>query len=227
MNHSMRFSTYIFFLSISLLLSGTAQAQRKKLLHIPDSTAWFQGVEVSAELVGAAMKVLGDQGQYEAGLRINLKDRYFPVVELGYGMCDHEEKTTNITYKTKAPYGKIGVDFNVMKNKHDDYRLYIGARYAYTNFKVDYSSPPITDPFWHDTQIEWGEENMQCKYHWAEAVFGAQAKIWKFIHLGWSLRYRKRVSYSEGGHSKSWYVPGYGKSGNSNIMGTFHLIFAI
>ena len=142
-------------------------------------------------------------------------------------MCDHEEKTRNITYKTKAPYGKIGVDFNVMKNKHDDYRLYIGARYAYTNFKVDYSSPPITDPFWHDTQIEWGEENMQCKYHWAEAVFGAQAKIWKFVHLGWSLRYRKRLSYSEGEHSKSWYVPGYGKSGNSNIMGTFHLIFAI
>ena len=83
MNHPKRFFTYIFFLSISLLLSGTAQAQRKKILHIPDTTAWFQGVEVSAELVGAAMKVLGDQGQYEAGLRINLKDRYFPVVELG------------------------------------------------------------------------------------------------------------------------------------------------
>ena len=137
------------------------------------------------------------------------------------------EKTTNISYKTKAPYGKIGVDFNVMKNKHDDYRLYVGARYAFTSFKVDYSSPPVTDPFWGDTKIEWGEENMKCKYHWAEAVFGAQAKIWKFIHLGWSLRYRKRVSYSEGEHSKAWYVPGFGKSGNSNIMGTFHLIFVI
>ena len=226
MNHLKRFSTYIFFLSISLLLTGTANAQSKKMVHIPDTTAWFQGVEVSAELVGAVMKALSDQGQYEAAVRINLKDRFFPVVELGYGMCDHLEKTTDITYKTKAPYGKIGIDFNVMRNKHDDYRLYVGARYAYTSFKADYSSPPVTDSYWGGT-TEWGEENMECKYHWAEAVFGAQAKIWKFVHLGWSLRYRKRVSYSEGEHSKAWYVPGFGKSDNSNIMGTFHIVFVI
>ena len=172
------------------------------------------------------MKAIGDKGQYEAALRVNLKDKYFPVVELGYGMCDHIESTTNIHYKTKAPYGKIGIDFNVMKNKHDDYRLYIGGRYAYTSFKADYNAPPVTDPFWGDVS-EWGEHDMPCTYHWAEAVFGAQAKIWKFVHLGWSLRYRKRIAYSEGEHSKAWYVPGFGKSDNSNIMGTFHLIFAI
>ena len=123
MNRPKRISTYIFFLSISLLFSATAHAQREKTPILPDSTAWFQGVEVSAEMVGAAMKLLGDRGQYEAGVRINLKDRYFPVAEVGYGMCDHEEKTTSITYKTKAPYCRIGLDFNVMKNKHDAYRL--------------------------------------------------------------------------------------------------------
>lgn len=226
MNRPKRISTYIFFLSISLLFSATAHAQREKTPILPDSTAWFQGVEVSAEMVGAAMKLLGDRGQYEAGVRINLKDRYFPVAEVGYGMCDHEEKTTSITYKTKAPYGRIGLDFNVMKNKHDAYRLYLGARYGFTSFKADYSSPPVIDAKWGGT-TEWGETGMKCKYHWAEAVFGVQVKIWKFVHLGWSMRYKKRISYSEGEHSKAWYVPGFGKSGNSNIMGTFHLIFVI
>jgi len=181
---------------------------------------------VSAELVGIGMMQLGDYGQYEGALRINLKDRYFPVVELGYGKCDYEDKVTNIIYKTNAPYGKVGIDFNVLKNKHDIYRLYIGARYAYTSYKVDFSCPNITDAYWGST-ADWSMHDMKCSYHWAEVLFGTQVKLWGPFELGWSLRYRKRISYSEGDYSKSWYVPGYGKSGKTNIMATFHVIFAI
>lgn len=59
--------------------------------------------------------VFGDYGQYEAALRINLKDRYFPIVELGIGKADHNDDATDITYNTSAPYAKIGVDFNLLK----------------------------------------------------------------------------------------------------------------
>ena len=41
-----------------------------------------------------AETVLGSHGQYEAQLRVNLKDKYFPVVEVGYGTADADEVTS-------------------------------------------------------------------------------------------------------------------------------------
>lgn len=222
-----RISTYTLALTFSLLLfPSNGYCQLKKIFHMEDTTAWFQGVEVSADVVGAAMKTLGDYGQYEAALRINLKDRYFPIVELGYGMCDHTDDATFINYKTNAPYGKIGVDFNILKNKHDIYRVYLGGRYALTSFSVDYESRPVADYYWGGIS-PWGETDMKCNYHWAELLFGIQAKIWGPIHLGWSLRYLRRISYKQGEHSNAWYVPGFGISDNANFGATFNVIVAI
>ena len=46
--------------------------------------------------------MVSDYGQYEASLRINLKDKYYPVFELGYGKADASDEATQITYKTSA-----------------------------------------------------------------------------------------------------------------------------
>ena len=210
-----KISRYILSVIISLLLlPSDANAQVKKFLQIADSTAWFQGVEVSADLVGLAMKTLGDYGQFEAGMRVNLKDRFFPAVELGYGMCDHTDDATYIHYKTNAPYAKVGIDFNLL------------VRYAFTSFSVDYDSRPIADYYWGG-KVQWGEEGMKCNYHWAELLFGIQSKIWGPFHLGWTVRYQRRISYKEGEHSKVWYVPGFGKRDNSAFGATFNVIVVI
>jgi len=58
-------------------------------------------------------------------------------------------------------------------------------------------------------------------------VFGVDATIWGPIHLGWSVRYRQRISYDNGMLGNSWYVPGYGKDGNSCFGGTFNVILEI
>lgn len=222
-----KISKYILGVIISLLiLPPEAYGQRKKLLHLPDTTAFFQGVEVSADIVGLAMKTLGDYGQYEAGLRVNLKDKYFPAVELGYGMCDHSDDVTYIHYKANAPYVKAGIDFNLLKNKHDINRIYAGVRYAFTSFSVDYDSRPIADYYWGEI-VPWGEKDMKCNYHWAELLFGIQAKIWGPFHLGWTLRYLRRLSFKEGEYSKSWYVPGFGKRDKSCFAATFNVIVVI
>ena len=132
----------------------------------------------------------------------------------------------NMRYKTSAPYGRIGIDFNLLKNKDDIYRLYAGVRYAYTSWKYDLEYPVLTDPVWGGT-VEYGGKDIKCHYHWAEAVFGVDATIWGPIHLGWSVRYRQRISYDNGMLGNSWYVPGYGKDGNSCFGGTFNVILEI
>lgn len=221
-------STYISSIAVSLLMlmpsAACAKDDGNKAAN--DSVPLFCGFAVSADLVGPVQMLIGDYGQYEAALRINLKDRYFPIVELGIGKADHDDDVTNIKYKTSAPYFKIGADFNLLKNKHDVYRLYAGARYAFTSYKYDLSHPGMKDPVWGNT-APYEAEGVKCSCQWLEAVIGVDAKMFGPVHLGWSLRYRSRLSHDDGALGNSWYVPGFGKSGGSNIGGTFNVIIDI
>lgn len=191
-----------------------------------DSVRFFRGVAVSVDLVGPAQMVIGDYGQYEAAVRINLRDKYFPIVEVGLGKADAEEATTNVSYKTSAPYLRLGCDFNLMKNKHDVYRVYGGFRYGLTSFKYDLFSPGTTDPVWLD-HADYGVEGASCSYHWLEGVVGIDAKLWRNLRLGWSVRYKRRLLHDDGPLDNSWYVPGYGKQGGTRLGGTFNIIFEL
>lgn len=225
MTHQKSIYTYISSIAISLcmlLASIPANAKGKDGSAKNDSVPLFNGFAVSVDLVGPMQMLIGDYGQYEAALRINLKDRYFPIVEAGIGKADHTNDATDISYKTSAPYWKIGTDFNLLKNKHDIYRLFAGLRYAFTSFKYDISHPGMTDPVWGGTS-QFEAKGVKCSYQWFEAVIGVDAKMWGPVHLGWSLRYRSRLSHNDGELGNTWYVPGYGISGGSNIGGTFNI----
>ena len=228
MTHHRHISASISRVAISALLafgalSASAQGLKPQTER-PDTTRFFRGLQVMADVVGPIQLAVSDYGQYEAALRINLKDKYFPVFELGYGTANHEDApVTQVVYKTSAPYGKAGMDFNIMKNKHDIYRVYIGARYAFTTFKYDVASPVLTDPVWKDpAAIQLN--NVSASYHWAELLFAVDAKIWGPLHLGWSVRYRRRLAHNDGESGNVWYVPGFGKTGNSRLGGTFNII---
>jgi len=177
-------------------------------------------------MVGLAQKMVSDYGQYEAGVRVNLKDKYFPTLEVGLGEADHHDIVTLTSYKTSAPYGKIGADFNIMKNKHDIYRLYLGFRYAYTSFKFDVDHPDIVDPVWGGKTPFHGHD-IKANYHWMELLLGIDAKIWGPLHLGWSARYKRRLHYDNGELGNVWYVPGYGKQGSTRLGGTFDIIIEL
>lgn len=198
----------------------------KDLEPVKDSVAWFNGIAVSVDAVGLLQLAFSDYGQYEAALRVHLKDRYFPVLELGYGKASHDDDVTQLSYRSKAPYGRIGLDINVLKNKFDDYRVYAGFRYAFTSFKYDVWHPGVKDPVWGG-ESEYSAYGVKCHQHWAELVFGVDAKIVGPVRLGWSVRYRRRISSDEGPLGNAWYVPGFGKADGSNLGGTFNIIFEI
>lgn len=224
-------SSILRTIAISLLLTATAigiQAQHRQKAYAaaPDTIPLFCGMEVSFDIVGVAQRLLSDYGQYEGSLRINLKDKYFPVVEVGWGSADAEDVTTHLSYKTSAPYGRIGCDFNLMKNKHERYRVYAGFRYALTSFKYDLFSPGIEDPTWKE-HVAYQAEGVSCYYHWLEGAVGVDAWLWGPLRLGWSVRYKRRLLHDEGPLGNAWYVPGYGKQGNSRLGGTFHITLEI
>ena len=230
MTHPMSISTFISRTAVSLLLLvGSMQtAMGQKFLKLEkDSIPIMQGFQLSFDLFGFAMLQFSDYGQYEGALRVNIHDQWFPVVELGYGIADHhDDEVTQISYKTQAPYIRAGVDFNLLKNKHQANRLYGGFRYAYTSYKIDVIRESLPDPVWQwDTGF--GVRDDKCSQHWLEAVFGVDAKIAGPLHLGWSVRYKRRLFHNDGILGKTWYVPGYGIWDDTVLGGSFNVMIDI
>ena len=222
-------SSYISALAISGLslvatMPASAQTRHKNIVQQKDTIPLYQGMAVSIDALGAGQLWLSSYGQYEAALRVNLKGKYFPILELGLGKADAKDEGTNLHYKTSAPYGRIGVDWNLMKNKHDIYRLYGGFRYGFTSYKYDLDGPDMTDPVWGTTS-PYEAKGVKCNYHWIEGVFGIDAKIWGPIRMGWSMRYRRRIAHNDGGNGNTYYVPGFGKQGSSRFGGTFNIAY--
>ncbi len=213
--------------SLMLLLTGSCGVVAQKVIVIEEDTIpFFRGVQVSGDLFGAGQMLLNDYGQYEGALRINLRDKWFPIVEIGYGKADYFDEVTNIYYKTAAPYYRIGCDINLLKNKHADNRLYGGIRYAFTNYKVDLERRDLPDPVWK-WESGFRIDQASCSQHWFELVVGVDAKIFGPLHLGWSVRYKRRLFHDDGDIGQTWYIPGYGIYGDTRLGGTFNVIIDI
>lgn len=225
-----RISTYISILAISLSAfapTATANAQSKIFALVKDSIPMLRGFAVSFDIAGPAQLALSDHGEYEGAVRLNLHDQYFPIVEIGYGKADHQnDEVTGISYKTSAPYFRIGCDLNLLKNKHTPNRLYGGIRYAFTSYKVDIANNDMEDPVW-----QWSAPvnivGQQCNQHWMELVFGVDARIAGPLHLGWTVRYKRRLAHNDGDAGNTWYVPGYGKYGDTRLGANFNVIIDI
>ncbi len=231
MTSNKRTSTFIGKLVISLLLlalgGSSAQAQGKLFRLEKDSIPFFRGFSVSFDLVGPAMLMFSDHGEYEAALRINLHDQWFPIFEAGIGKANHkEDEVTKLSYKTTAPYFRIGMDWNILRKKHQPNRMYAGFRYAFTAYKCDIIRENMPDPVWL-TQTGFGMEGMSCNMHWAELVLGIDAKVFGPLHLGWTVRYKRRLAHNDGEIGQTWYVPGFGTNDKDQIAANFNVIIDI
>ena len=232
MTQTLHISSSISRLAISLLMLfvslGSTHAQVTKMFTLEkDSVPLFCGFSVSFDLVGPAMLMLSDHGEYEGALRVNLHDQWFPIFELGVGHANHEnDAITELTYKTTAPYFRLGMDWNILRKKHQPNRMYAGFRYAFTNYKVDIIRNDLPDPVWQ-SKAGFGVEGMACNMHWLEAVLGIDAKIFGPLHLGWTVRYKRRLFHNDGTLGATWYVPGFGTNDNDQLAANFNVIIDI
>lgn len=206
-------------LFIILLISNIIAAQPKL----------FQGITGGVDVSGLSSMVFG--GHYKgAGVEIeaNLKNRFFPVLEMGYGKYADVNEDTNASFNTKAPYFKVGLNYNTMyKKTHLPGYLYVGARYAYTTMNYDVEAPSLIDPIWPDLQIPYSYQNVNCNSSWLEFVLGIKVRLVKRIYMGWSVRYKSQLTLKKTENSEPTYIPGFGKNNNTNLGITYSLSYKL
>ncbi len=214
---------YICFLLLISLTCFSSQAQEQQQ---KDKAPLLSGVAVSADIVGFAMKAIGAKfANMEVGGRINLLDKYFPVAELGIGDCHREGAETGNTFSTTSPYMRFGLDYNFNK-KHNGNRLFGIFRYGFSSFKYDIGNETFSDPVYGTTgPLNLGSEKATAQ--WLEFGVGVETKLWSFVRLGWSMRYKFRLAISNPEEGAPYFIPGFGKNDSNCFGGTVNLVFDV
>lgn len=200
----------------------------------------YNGILVGVDLWGPGSKLVGsDFMSAEASVTADLKHRYFPTIELGYGQAD-KWNDNGIHYQSGAPYFRIGMDYNALYNKKHGHAILVGLRYAMTSFKYDIEALSIDDPIYGGSvgnpNLEddiWGgstpynHPGMKGSMHWVEICAGIRAHIWKNLYMGWGLRLRYRLSASSDTYGDPWYVPGFGKYGAKTVGVNYSIVYKL
>ena len=230
----MRILRYILLISAMLSLPFISVAREKgkeaeKENKSNASILSFNGIGVSADIFGLAYSMLEDYTSSEIAVEFNLGNRFYPVAEIGLGWCDAVDETTMIKYKTSSPYYRIGLNYNFMtkkENPNPKNYVYALGRIGWSKFQYDIETPPITDPVWGGSaSLKQNDIDGSCT--WAEFGVGIKVKIAKGFHMGWSIRYKARISEKESKNSRMWYIPGFGTNKSTCFGGTYNLIYDI
>jgi len=197
---------------------------------------FYNGITVGVDVYGIGSNILGsDFLSGEVNAYANLKNRFFPIVEIGYGKTD-TKNDKNIHYKSAAPYFKLGLNYNTMYKKNNAGFLYVGLRYAFSSMSYDISTmwdeendfnPNPNDDVWKEQTPDFNHTGMKASMHWAEFLVGVQVRIYKQFHMGWSVRMKYRVKISPDEYGDPWYVPGFGKYGSSTLGLNYSLIYKL
>ena len=203
-------------------IADKVKGKHEKKIH------FINGAAVGADIVGWGMKALGSDWRHMEVLgRINILDRYFPIAELGIGEANHEGRDLENRFKVRAPYFRVGADYNFNK-KHNGNRMTGGLRYGFSKYNYDlFVAEPLTDPIWGGSEeLDLTGRDGRC--HWLEVVFGLETRVWTIVHLGWDIRIKAKLSQKKAPEGQPWYIPGYGKTDGSTCWGgSLKLLFDI
>ncbi|WP_455673586.1 DUF6048 family protein [Phocaeicola sp.] len=223
---------YTILLGSSLLLCPLhtkAQGQKPAATDEKEEIPFYQGTSVGVDIAGIGSKLLGsDITSAEVSVEVNLKNRFMPVVEIGYGQTDTTDDETNIHYKAAAPYFRIGMNYNVMfKKPHLPGFVAVGLRYGFTSFSYDVDALDMVDPTWGNITVPFAYNGVKTNVSWVEAMVGFRTRVYKSFSMGWSVRYRARISMKKTENTEPWYIPGFGKNNSTNIGLTYNLIYKL
>jgi len=218
-----RISVFISSLLVGCLFVFSAQAVEKAKVQLPDTIPFYNGFSIGLDLLSPANTLFGNgfTGS-EISLDVDIKHRYFPVIELGGGTFEREKD--GLSFHMTGGFGRIGVNRNIFANNQAKFFGYLGGRYGFATEKYDYMGMKATDGYWNTSQIS-NLMNQSAQTHWAEIMTGVRVQIFKQVSLGWIFRYHFRIAQTSSDAGKPYFVPGYGINKASGVSMNYSVYY--
>lgn len=186
---------------------------------------FFGGVYLSTDVFGYIFPLFMSDTYYsaEVAASVDLRHRFYPTVEAGYGYCNTVGELYNIRYATAAPYLRIGMDYNMQYKTGAPNYILAGFRVGGTQAPYEVEAASLVDPV-YGTEVPFHLTDMPCTSLWAEALVGVRAQIAGGFYMGWTIRYKRMLHTTHRSeYGNPWYVPGFGVYGKETIGATYNL----
>ena len=203
------------------LAQRKAESAKNDTLKFP----LFNGVYIGADLYGIGNHFFGSHyDSYEVSADVNLKNRFFPVFELGYGKTDYTKNGS--TYTASAPYFRIGMNYKIKHKTKSESHLFVGFRYGMSKFNYSINTAGLTDGIWGGT-VPLKIDNASTTAMWYELVCGIRVHVYKNLMMGWTVRYCTRIKANGTSEGAPWYIPGFGQNRNNNYGFTYSIYYKL
>ena len=180
-----------------------------------------RGFSLHADIASPFMGIITHKSvrTFEIQADINLFDKIFPTIEGGFGSINATLENGN-SYKTAAPFFRIGFNYNLLKNVTKDgtpkvIRSYpfVGVRYGFEVMPYQIDNVQITSDYWgEDETLNFSSAGVYAG--WMEVVGGVRVDIKSGFTMGWSVRL-KTFFHSSKNKPQLWYATGYGLTESS------------
>jgi len=219
-----------FFIISLFCLSGiysvNAQVSKQKTDSVVKVA--FRGLRLEIDLVPIASNFIykGERYGYEAGVYADLKNKYFPAVEIGFAGAN-KTSSDNINFKTSGIYTRVGIDFNINKPKKDKIpsknMVFVGGRIGFSPFSFGYKNILVQNEYW-GTAISQNYNDITTSKVWVEIVAGMRVEVLKNIYMGWTVRNKKLLGTDTLGEIAPYYIPGFGVKSDGGSWGVNYAI---
>lgn len=209
---------HILLLLMAALPCLPTFAQRRTADKAPTDSVVFRGFSAHLDVASPLMGIAVDRGVVtgEAQIDVNLLNKFFPIVEIGYASANVTAENASV-YRASAPFWRIGLNYNFLKTKKKNVEKlnrnypFIGLRYGMSVVNYSMDRVPMSEGYWNESgTMDFGSKAIYAG--WAEILGGVRVDLAKGFTMGWSARVRIGLHTSLHNDSQLWYVPGFGKS---------------
>lgn len=212
----------------------TAIAQPNDSTRVPIDTVKNRflptGIRIGTDVI--ALIKTGTQDNFsgwEVNADVDFKRFYLNVDYGAWGRNFsnfYEDTVADLTYQSvyrnDGRYWRAGVDVNFLVNDPERNMFFIGFRYGRANFS-EQMTLLTHDKVWGDFTGDFSNSSVRSR--WLELTSGIRVKMYKFIWMGYTARFKFGLKNAGQNQMLSHDVPGYGRTDKETAWGFNYQIF--
>jgi Domain of unknown function (DUF6048) len=213
---------FIFFLSVNVFAQSADTAKFRadtvRNRFIPT------GIRFGTDLISIA------KTQYVksfSGWEVNAEvDFYRYYLAMEYGSWARTYFPENGVYTNDGNYFRVGVDVNFLTKDPEKNVFFLGLRSGHSMFSENFVVS-VEDPLWGILPSK-QYVNSDVKARWMELTTGLRVKMWKFIWMGYTARFKFGLKTKNAIDMLPSDVPGFGRTDKQTTWGfNYVLLFRI
>jgi hypothetical protein len=211
--------------SILLLLVATIACAQKDTTRLSFKKYYIPtGIRVGTDAITLTRNAYDPSfSGWEANVDV---DFYRYYVALDYGNWSRlYERGDGLRYENNGGYFRAGVDVNFLTRDPNRNMFFIGARYGRGTFDETFN---LVDTMDNGDPYTNRYVNTNIPARWFELTTGVRVKIWSFLWMGYTARFKFGLKAGDTPAMLPHDVPGYGRTDGETYWGfNYQLFFRI